>query len=107
MSSSAAADSGEGVRVAASTTDQRVLGKTRGASLEEAWLLMRASYQEQLSETRRLLQTLAENHNSAAYLQNWLEQLHNDKALIVQATAQAQAAADFILGTKFEEAIAG
>jgi hypothetical protein len=66
MISSAAADSGEGVRVAASTTDQRVLGKTRGASLEEAWLLMRTSYQEQLRETRRLLQTLAEDHNSAA-----------------------------------------
>ena len=41
--------------------------------------------------------------NSAAYLQNWLEQLKNDKTLIVQAAAQAQKAADFILGTKFEE----
>lgn len=40
--------------------------------------------------------------NSAAYLQNWLEQLQNDKALIVQAAAQAQKAADFILGTKFD-----
>ena len=66
MISSAAADSGEGVRVAASTTDQRVLGKTRGASLAEAWLLMRTSYQEQLSETRRLLQTLVKDHNFAA-----------------------------------------
>jgi len=35
-------------------------------------------------------------------LQNWLEQLQNDKALIVQAAAQAQKAADFILGTKFD-----
>ena len=42
--------------------------------------------------------------NSAAYVQNWLEQLQNDKKLIVQAAAQAQKAADFILGTKFEEA---
>jgi antirestriction protein ArdC len=42
--------------------------------------------------------------NSAAYVQNWLEQLHSDKKLIVQAAAQAQKAADFILGTKFEEA---
>jgi antirestriction protein ArdC len=41
--------------------------------------------------------------NSAAYLQNWLEQLQNDKTLIVQAAAQAQKAADFILGTKFDE----
>ena len=45
--------------------------------------------------------------NSAAYLQNWLEQLQNDKALIVQAAAQAQKAADYILGTKFEDAVAG
>ena len=42
--------------------------------------------------------------NSAAYVQSWLEQLQNDKTLIVQAAAQAQKAADFILGTKFEEA---
>jgi antirestriction protein ArdC len=45
--------------------------------------------------------------NSAAYLQNWLEQLQNDKTLIVQAAAQAQKAADFILGTKFEDAVVG
>jgi antirestriction protein ArdC len=36
--------------------------------------------------------------NSAAYVQNWLEQLHNDKKLIVQAAGQAQRAADFVLG---------
>src|ERR1700729_4517006 len=41
--------------------------------------------------------------NSAAYLKGWLEQLQNDKKLIVQAAAQAQKAADFILGTKREE----
>jgi len=41
--------------------------------------------------------------NSAAYLKNWLTQLRNDKTLIVQAAAQAQKAADFILGVKFEE----
>ncbi len=40
--------------------------------------------------------------NSAAYLQNWLEVLQNDNKLIVQAAAQAQKAADFILGTKFD-----
>jgi antirestriction protein ArdC len=45
--------------------------------------------------------------NSAAYLQNWLEALQNDNKLIVQAAAQAQKAADFILGTKFEDAVAG
>jgi antirestriction protein ArdC len=42
--------------------------------------------------------------NSAAYIQNWLTKLQNDNKLIVQAAAQAQKAADFILGTKFEEA---
>jgi antirestriction protein ArdC len=41
--------------------------------------------------------------NSAAYVQNWLEQLKNDKKLIVQAAAQAQKAADFILGVKHKE----
>ena len=41
--------------------------------------------------------------NSAAYVQNWLAQLKNDKKLIVQAAAQAQKAADFILGVKHEE----
>ena len=38
--------------------------------------------------------------NSAAYLNGWLEQLRNDKKLIVQAAAQAQKAADFVLGVK-------
>jgi antirestriction protein ArdC len=41
--------------------------------------------------------------NSAAYLNGWLEQLKNDRTLIVQAAAQAQKAADFILGRTFEE----
>lgn len=41
--------------------------------------------------------------NSAAYVQNWLENLQNDRKLIVQAAALAQRAADFILGTKFDE----
>jgi len=41
--------------------------------------------------------------NSAAYLSGWLEQLRNDKMLIVQAAAQAQKAADFILGRTFAE----
>ncbi len=36
--------------------------------------------------------------NSAAYLKGWLDQLRNDKKLIVQAAAQAQKAVDFILG---------
>jgi antirestriction protein ArdC len=41
--------------------------------------------------------------NSAAYLNGWLDQLRQDKMLIVQAAAQAQKAADFILGRTFAE----
>lgn len=41
--------------------------------------------------------------NSASYLKGWLEQLRNDKTLIVQAAAQAQKAADFILGNGPDE----
>jgi antirestriction protein ArdC len=40
--------------------------------------------------------------NSAAYLKGWLEQLRQDKMLIVQAAAQAQKATDFIIGRKAE-----
>ena len=36
--------------------------------------------------------------NSAAYIQGWLRKLKNDKRLVVFAAAQAQKAADFILG---------
>ena len=43
--------------------------------------------------------------NSAAYLNGWLEQLRNDKTLIVQAAAQAQKAADFILGNGTENSM--
>ena len=42
--------------------------------------------------------------NSAAYLNGWLERLRSDKTLIVQASAQAQKAADFILGKRNEDA---
>ena len=41
--------------------------------------------------------------SSAAYLEGWLKQLKEDKTLIVQAAAQAQKAADFILGHKPEQ----
>ena len=40
---------------------------------------------------------------SAAYIKHWLEQLQNDQTLIVQAAAQAQKAADYILGRTFQE----
>ena len=41
--------------------------------------------------------------SSAAYLEGWLKQLQEDKTLIVHAAAQAQKAADFILGHKPEQ----
>jgi antirestriction protein ArdC len=41
--------------------------------------------------------------NSAAYLEGWLKQFQNDRTLIVSAAAQAQKAADFILGRSFAE----
>jgi antirestriction protein ArdC len=41
--------------------------------------------------------------NSAAYLEGWLKQFQNDRTLIVYAAAQAQKAADFILGRAFAE----
>ena len=41
--------------------------------------------------------------NSAAYIKGWLAALQTDKTLIVQAAAQAQKAADFILGRTFAE----
>ena len=41
--------------------------------------------------------------NSAAYLEGWLKQFQNDRTLIVYAAAQAQKAADFILGRTFVE----
>lgn len=37
--------------------------------------------------------------NSASYIQSWLRELKNDSRLIVQASAQAQKAVDYILGT--------
>jgi len=40
--------------------------------------------------------------NSAAYLQSWLKSLRNDKKFLLQASSQAQKAADFILNTKRE-----
>ena len=41
--------------------------------------------------------------SSAAYIQNWLARIQHDKTLIVQAAAQAQKAADLILGRGIAE----
>jgi antirestriction protein ArdC len=41
--------------------------------------------------------------NAAAYIGGWLKQLQNDRTLIVHAAAQAQKAADFILGIQHAE----
>lgn len=40
---------------------------------------------------------------SAAYIKGWLDRVRQDASLIVQAAAQAQKAADFILNRTFEE----
>lgn len=40
---------------------------------------------------------------SAAYIKGWLERVRQDSSLIVQAAAQAQKAADFILNRTFQE----
>jgi antirestriction protein ArdC len=40
---------------------------------------------------------------SAAYIGNWLRALRDDKKLLVQAAAQAQRAADHVLGVTFED----
>jgi len=42
--------------------------------------------------------------NSAAYIQSWSKKLKSDHKLVVQAAAQAQKAADHILGVRFEVA---
>lgn len=42
-------------------------------------------------------------NQAASYIQNWLEQLKNDRKLVIHAAAQAQKACDFILGAKTEE----
>src|SRR6186713_2900907 len=55
MASSAAADSDVSFCVAANTTDHRVRGNTRGASRDEVWQLMSASYPKEFPETSRLL----------------------------------------------------
>jgi antirestriction protein ArdC len=41
--------------------------------------------------------------NSAAYVASWLQRLKDDRRLVVHAAAQAQKAADFILGKSHEE----
>ena len=38
--------------------------------------------------------------NQAAYVAGWLKKLHDDRRLVIQAAAQAQHAADYILGRK-------
>jgi antirestriction protein ArdC len=35
--------------------------------------------------------------DSAAYIQGWLQQLRNDKKFIIEASAKAQKAVDYIL----------
>ncbi len=46
------------------------------------------------------LETPSQFKNSAAYIQNWLQTLKNDKRLIVSASSQAEKAVKYILGTE-------
>ena len=41
--------------------------------------------------------------NSASYIASWLSKLRGDKRLVIQAAAQAQKAADHVMGRTFEE----
>jgi antirestriction protein ArdC len=41
--------------------------------------------------------------NEAAYIQGWLGKLRGDKRLVVIAAAQAQRAADYILGVRGDD----
>jgi len=41
--------------------------------------------------------------NSASYIDSWLRRLKKDNKLVVTAGAQAQKAADYILGEKYDE----
>jgi len=41
--------------------------------------------------------------NSASYIAGWLKRLRDDRRLVVHAAAQAQKAADYIRGVKFED----
>src|SRR4030095_16427188 len=41
--------------------------------------------------------------NSAAYVAAWLQRLKDDRRLVVHAAAQAQKAADYVLGRQFAE----
>ena len=41
--------------------------------------------------------------NSASYIDSWLRALKKESRLVLQAAAQAQKAADYILGEKREE----
>lgn len=43
--------------------------------------------------------------NSAAYIGSWLQKLRDDRKLLVQAAAQAQKAADLVLGVRWEGAV--
>ena len=49
------------------------------------------------------LETPSQFTNSAAYIQNWLQALKNDKRLIVSAAGQAEKAVKYILGTEGKE----
>lgn len=48
------------------------------------------------------IETKPTQEMDVAYIQNWIARFKDDKKLVVQAAAQAQRAADFILGVTYE-----
>lgn len=71
---------------------------TENYAIEELTAEMGASYLKSYAGI-----PIEQLENNAAYIQNWLERLKNDKKLIVYASSQAQKATDFILNIRNEE----
>ena len=73
---------------------------SRDYSKEELVAEMGAAF---LSGESGILETNLDQ--AAAYVDGWLRRLKNDRKLVVVTAAQAQKAADYILGRKFSESV--
>lgn len=78
-------------------SDEAVFFGSTDYSKEELAAEMTAAF---LCGASGIEQTL---ENSAAYIKGWLKKLKSEKRLVVLAAAQAQKAADFIRGIKFDK----
>lgn len=88
-----------------STGHKSRLSRTFGSSFEDELY----SKEELIAETGAAflcaiadIATKHTEHNTAAYIQNWISKLEQDNRLIVQAAASAQRAVDLITGHGFE-----